>query len=133
MSTKSIQEIINSITERIKATARIETVYGEPRVIDDKTIIPVAKVSYGFGAGGGEGPEAAEPGQEAQAQKGGFGGGGGAGVSAEPVGFLVISGDQVRFMPVRDRRRVLIAAMAGLFVGLILAKKLLRPSPVKSE
>jgi len=30
--------------------------FGDPQVVGDKTVIPVAKVGYGFGLGFGQGP-----------------------------------------------------------------------------
>jgi uncharacterized spore protein YtfJ len=50
MSTK---ELIDSAVEHLHTSASVKTVYGEPVVIDGKTIIPVAKVAYGFGGGAG--------------------------------------------------------------------------------
>jgi len=47
--------VVNSILDRIRATARVELVYGEERRIGEKTIIPVAAVAYAFGGGGGGG------------------------------------------------------------------------------
>ncbi|MFF1635900.1 spore germination protein GerW family protein [Leifsonia sp. NPDC058248] len=70
----------------------IKAVYGEPVVIDGTTIVPVAAIQYGFGAGSsGEGDDAA-PGVA-----GGAGGGGG-GVSI-PFGAYVSDERGVRFRP----------------------------------
>ena len=49
------QEIIDGIIERIRATAKVETIYGEPQTHHGRTVIPVAKVS----ARGGLAPAAA--------------------------------------------------------------------------
>ena len=54
---------------------------------------PDYKVSFGFAAGGSE----FSSGQEKQLP---FGGGSGAGVTINPVGFLVASSNQVKFIPV---------------------------------
>ena len=59
------------------------------------TLIPVSKISFGFGTGGTEFPgKNAAPGKD-----GPFGGGGGAGVKVTPVCFLVVSGTNVRVLP----------------------------------
>jgi uncharacterized spore protein YtfJ len=50
----TLQDILRSITERLEGSANVSTVYGEPIVAEGKTIIPVAKVRYGFGGGFGE-------------------------------------------------------------------------------
>ena len=84
----STEEIIKSLIEGFKTAADIKTVYGQPMTFFGKTLIPIAKVGYGLGAGEGKSPEGA----------GGSGAGGGAGT--EPVGFLLVSEDEVRFIPV---------------------------------
>ena len=117
----SVDDILKSIAERIKTTARIETIYGEPREISGRTIIPIAKVGYGFGAGSGE--EKGELTEQGEPKTAG-GGGGGGGVSVEPVGFLVSSDEEMKFLPVTDRKRIMAAALTGFFIGIILAKKL---------
>ena len=57
---------------------------------DGVTLIPVSRVSLGFGSGGGTYGQTSER----------FGGGGGAGVKIDPVAFLVIKDGQTRMMPV---------------------------------
>lgn len=66
----------------------IKSVYGEPIVVDGTTIVPVAAVQFGFGAGeaGGSGDEDAP------------GGAGGGGV-AVPFGAYVGDETGVRFRP----------------------------------
>ena len=49
------EELVTTISEKLKASADVKVVYGEPQVIEGKTIIPVAVASYGFGAGAGSG------------------------------------------------------------------------------
>ena len=58
---------------------------------DGVTLIPISRVSFGFGSGGGD---YGKPGQN------NFGGGGGAGVKIDPVAFLVIKDGTTRVMPV---------------------------------
>lgn len=64
----------------------VTSAYGEPVEVEGVTIIPVALVQYGFGAGGDE--ESAD----------GASGGGGGGMSI-PIGAYVKSGGTVRFEP----------------------------------
>ena len=118
--TTPAEEILKSITERIKATASVDTLYGESRRIGNTTIIPVAKVSYGFGGGGGEGTRPQEGASEAPAI--GAGGGGGGGVAARPVGYIVVSDGQVEYVSIPSWRGILVAGMGGVLVGLLLAK-----------
>ena len=63
----------------------VKSVYGEPIELDGVTLVPVAIVKYGFGAGGDD--EAAD-------------GGGGVGVGVSmPIGAYISSGGTVRFEP----------------------------------
>lgn len=67
----------------------VKTTYGEPIVIEDTTVIPVACQSFGFGAGEGN---ASDSSKDAVAGSGG----GGGGVSV-PFGAYVKRGDSFRF------------------------------------
>ena len=49
----SIQGLFKNISERVQSTASVKAIYGEPISAEGKTIIPVARVAYGFGAGVG--------------------------------------------------------------------------------
>ena len=85
MSEHPIQNLMTETMERIKNMVDVNTIVGTPiTTADGTTIIPVSKVSCGFGGGGTD-----------FAPKGNaplcFGGGGGAGVTVEPVCFLIVS------------------------------------------
>ena len=117
------------IAELFERSLSIRHVYGEPVERGDTTVIPVAKVAYGFGAGGGRGPArggtplleqgtALEPsGTEAQ------GGGGGGGVRMTPVGALEIGPQGTRFVHFHRLPPLLGAAALGLLLGWVLAKR----------
>ncbi len=64
----------------------VKSVYGDPVEVEGVTLVPVALVQYGFGAGGDD--EAVD----------GVGRGGGGGM-AIPIGAYVTSGGTVRFEP----------------------------------
>ena len=66
-----------SLIDPLSKSASVSSVYGEAFTANGKTIIPVARIAYGFGAGSGR-----KPGESAS----GEGEGGGGGVYAEPVG-----------------------------------------------
>lgn len=91
----SIQELFHSIAERLQATASVRTVYGDAIEAQGRTIIPVARVGYGFGGGAG----ARQKGKTAERPEGGEGGeGGGGGVGVNPIGVVEISRDETRFI-----------------------------------
>ncbi len=117
MSTK---QLIDSAVDYLRTSASVKTVYGEPVVVDGKTIIPVAKVAYGFGSG--VGPKrrapAADEGKEPIATEAGEGAGGG--VAAKPVGVVEISGQETKFVPFGQNKRLAWAAAIGSGLGLVL-------------
>jgi uncharacterized spore protein YtfJ len=115
MSTK---ELIDSAVEHLQTTASVKTVYGEPVVSDGKTIIPVARVAFGFGGGGGH--KKAEPteGKEPAADEAGEGAGGG--MTAKPVGVVEISGQDTKFIPFGQTKKLAMTALIGSGIGLAL-------------
>ena len=86
------KDILETILDKLRNLASTETVIGDPVEIGNMTILPVIKISVGFAAGGGEGSM-----EETKNAKG-TGGGGGGGASVNPVGFIVIDGDDVKFI-----------------------------------
>ena len=88
----SISAMMEASMGKIREMVDSNTVVGEPIVTaDGVTLIPVSRLSFGFGCGGGD---YGKPGQN------NFGGGGGAGVKIDPVAFLVIKDGTTRVMPV---------------------------------
>src|ERR1700716_2813515 len=101
----SAVEILEKIGESLSSTATVRSVFGEPIHVEGKTVVPVAKVAYGFGAGSGVAPESRE------------GGGGGGGARAFPAGALEITATQTRFIPFIDLRWLAAAFAAGVLCG----------------
>lgn len=90
-----LSDVINVSLEKIRTMADANTVIGNPiNTPSGVTIIPVSKVSIGFGSGGTDIP----------AKNGGtpFGGGAGAGVTIQPVSFLIVKGESVRMLPIAE-------------------------------
>jgi len=46
---------LQSLKESILSQANVKAIYGEPIAAHGKTVIPVAKIMYGYGAGAGTG------------------------------------------------------------------------------
>lgn len=89
-------DLMNGTMDKIRAMADVNTIIGTPIEAGEVTIIPVSKVSFGFGAGGGEyATKNQKPDRDDS-----FGGGTGAGVTITPVGFLVVRGANVKLLPV---------------------------------
>lgn len=91
-----IDGLLDTAMRNIKTMVNVDTVIGEPVTAADGTVIlPVSTVSFGFGAGGSDfAPKAGTAVSEKL-----FGGGCGGGATVKPSGFLVISGGNVRFLP----------------------------------
>lgn len=104
MSTK---QLIDSAVEHLRASASVKTVYGEPVAVDGKTIIPVARVAYGF-------KKKRET--DGKPESGPSAGG----VSAKAVGVVEISGEETRFVPVAQGKKLAAIAAIGSGVGLVL-------------
>ena len=103
-------QILQSLKETF-LTANVKAVYGEPIAAQGKTVIPVAKIVYGYGGGGGTGGVG-----ESSAR--GEGGGGGGGARAIPVGFIEVSDQPTRFVPITDRKKLAGAIAAGIGLGM---------------
>ncbi len=96
MADNSIKDLITGAMQSIKEMVDVNNVIGEAVTTPDGTvIIPVAKVTCGFGASGFE--MAAKMNNVGQPYP--FGGGSGGGLSIEPIAFLVVSGGNVRLIP----------------------------------
>ena len=86
----SVENMIKTVLQEFKELARTETVVGKPIAVGETVIVPVSKISFGFGAGGGKGAKADGA--------GGTAGGG----SVEPVGFIVISNGKAQLIPMQE-------------------------------
>ena len=96
---------IVQLAHELGIAADARRIYGQPIEQDGVTVIPVAKVGYGFGGGGGK-----------KDDDEGMGGGGGLGLI--PVGWIEIKNGETRFRPTRDPLSYVPAVMT--FAPLIL-------------
>src|SRR3972149_5517950 len=120
------QELIKSILEELKAIAKTETIVGEPITIGDKTIVPVCKITLGFGAGGGTG------GAKDKGEGAGSGGGGGGGIF--PAAFIVIKGDEVSVLGVKPGKwEYILEAIPGIIEKFREGKKGKKEKEEKTE
>ena len=110
----SATRLIEGALDKVRATAGVKTVYGEPIKVDGKTIIPIAKVAYGAGAGAGAGPAKAEGEAQRDAAEGA-----GVGAYAAPVGVVEISEGETKFVPINLKKKLGIAAAVGAAAGLV--------------
>ena len=92
---QNLHNMLENTIAKIREMVDVNSVIGTPITTPDGvTIIPVSKVSVGFGGGGSDfankNPNAELP----------FGGGVGGGVKVSPIAFLIVKDGNVRMLPV---------------------------------
>ena len=91
---QNVPNMLENTIAKIREMVDVNSVIGNPiTTADGVTIIPVSKVSVGFGGGG----------SDFVSKNGGenpFGGGAGGGVKINPIAFLVVKEGSVRMIPV---------------------------------
>lgn len=97
----SIYNIIDGAMEKIKTIVDSSTVIGEKVITEDGTIIiPISRVSVGYVVGGGE---YADLSARRVANHFPMAGGSSGGMSVSPVGFLIESNGEVKFVNVENK------------------------------
>ena len=93
---QTLSNMIENTLTKIKDMISVNDVGGSPITTPEGvTIIPISKVSVGFGGGGSDFVS-----KNANKQENPFGGGVGGGVNVTPVAFIIIKGDSIRMLPV---------------------------------
>jgi uncharacterized spore protein YtfJ len=111
-----IQTMLDSFAD-LREKANVNAAFGEPVTAEDRTVIPVAKVAYGFGMGTGHGTMAEEEttGETTEGTTEGTGTGGGGGALAHPFAVVEVTPDGIRVEPIVDEQKL---ALAGsLLIG----------------
>jgi uncharacterized spore protein YtfJ len=108
----SDQTFVERIAAVIQTSANARQIFGDPVERGGATIIPVARVQWGFG-GGGLGHGAVER------------GGGGGGARATAIGYIEVSDGTSVFKPIYDPGDVatlILAGLGGMLLGITAAK-----------
>ena len=93
---QNLPNMLESTIAKIREMVDVNSVIGNPITTPDGvTIIPVSKVSVGFGGGGSDFVS-----KNPNRQDNPFGGGAGGGVKVTPIAFLVVKEGSVRMLPV---------------------------------
>ena len=93
---QKLPNMLDSTIAKIREMVDVNSVVGDPITTPDGvTIIPISKVSVGFGGGGSDFVS-----KNVNHQDNPFGGGVGAGVKVTPVAFLIVKEGNVRMLPV---------------------------------
>lgn len=93
-----ISDLMATTMEKIREMMDANTVVGKPIEAGGVTVIPVCKISIGYGSGGSDFAQKSQKPDKANA----FGGGAGMGVNVTPVSFLVIKDGNVRMVSVEQ-------------------------------
>ena len=93
---QNLPNMLDNTISKIREMIDVNSVVGDPITTPDGvTIIPISKVSVGFGGGGSDFVS-----KNPNHQENPFGGGVGAGVKVTPIAFLIIKDGSVRMLPV---------------------------------
>lgn len=85
-----IEALVKTVLSELKRITQTETVVGEPIKAGGVTLIPVSRVSVGFGVGGAKSDEKNREGE-----------GTGGGVLIEPVAFIAIRENKVELLSMK--------------------------------
>jgi len=115
------ENFIEKVASSLGQNASVKNVFGEPILVGDKTIVPVARLAYGFGGGFGKGKprsrkEGASKNSDADEGKAGKGAGGGGGFNATAKGVYEITPTRTRFIPSNANKQILLGVAIGYLV-----------------
>lgn len=114
----SFQSPVRSIFEKFSREKDVSLVYGEPIVMENKQVLPVAKVNYYVGGGSGGQLD------EVQAVSIGQGEGSGGVFSIKPIGIYEITDKKVIFKPILPINLILtLVAIMSFGLALLIKKK----------
>ena len=93
---QTLPNMLENTIAKIREMVDVSSVIGDPITTPDGvTIIPVSKVSVGFGGAGSDYVS-----RNLNKQENPFGGGAGGGVKVTPIAFLIVKEGNVRMLPV---------------------------------
>lgn len=111
-----LEDLIKKLADNAKATL----IFADPVERDGMTIIPVAKMNWGFGGGGGS---------DKKGVTGGVGGGGG--IRTIPVGFIQLKGGKARFQPIFDAGKIIMMFAVWGLIGYLIVRRMFPPPKVQ--
>lgn len=103
-ATGSIKSLMETTLETIKGSIDANTIVGDPIQTDNTVVIPISKVTVGFGIGGGEYSKGYREDKEREIKEldekcdTNFAGGSAGAISIQPVAFVVVENGETRLM-----------------------------------
>ena len=98
-ATNSIQSIMETTLETIKNSIDSNTIVGNPIKAETSVIVPISKVTVGFGIEGGEYNKSCKTNTNCDAN---FAGGSGGAITISPVAFVVVENGETRLISLED-------------------------------
>ena len=120
---------VHEVMNHARDAMTVKRVFGDPYEKDGVTVIPVASVMGGAGAGGGTGARAQPAGASEEAgEEGGqdSGYGMGYGLRATPAGVYVIKGGEVEWKPALDMNRLTLQRAGVAILALLVLRSIIR-------
>jgi hypothetical protein len=112
---RSTDRLVQMLVDRIGGRTGVQALFGEPVERDGITVVPVGRLRWAFGAGGGSGPMSDD------SEKVGSGSGAGGLAIADPVGYLEIGPSGATFRAIVGFPPNPLAILAiGITVALVL-------------
>ncbi|MFQ6676017.1 MAG: GerW family sporulation protein [Fidelibacterota bacterium] len=93
----TVSDLVTKALKDLEKVMQTQTVVGEPIPSGEFTVIPVSRVTFGFGAGGGAG-EGKRDGRSGEGIGGGW--------SVDPVAFIVVGKDGAKLFSVKQEESV---------------------------
>lgn len=103
-STNAIKSLMETTFDTIKGSIDANTIIGEPIKTETTVVVPISKVTIGFGIGGGEyckGQSKVDKNERKEENKecdNNFAGGSAGAISVQPVAFVVVENGETRLM-----------------------------------
>ena len=119
----------NEVLNHARDAMTVKRVFGDPYERDGVTVIPVANLMGGVGAGGGTGVGARSARADGEAVGEGAedsGYGLGYGLRATPAGVYVIKGGEVEWKPALDMNRLTLQRAGVALVALLVLRSIIR-------
>ncbi len=110
-----IGDLVEATMAKIRNMMDANTVVGKPIEAGGVTVIPVCKISIGYGSGGSDFAQKNQKPENPNA----FGGGAGMGVSITPISFLVIRDGNVRMVAVDQPAATVADRVIDLVPGVV--------------
>lgn len=97
-SASSIKSLMDTTLESIRTTIDANTIIGDPIKTENTVVVPISKVTIGFGIGGGEYSRCNTSKEKNDESDSNFAGGSAGAITVQPVAFVVVEEGETRLM-----------------------------------